>query len=330
MWPFDALGTGHNPSWLVLYVLTWALHFAFVGYVLVGTAYALVQAMRKVEDPIAEQVRDRLPFMLGCGIAAGVAPLLFIQLLYQRHFYSSNLILGPRWGAVVPALIVGFYALYIAKSSLKWRRLALGVGAVCFLFVAWSWTEIHQLMLDEPVWKTMYAASDRLYGEGSVLPRLVMWLGVMTTVFAGIAAWTSPAHHATGVAVPGRNRLVVIGLAGHVVAGIGLAWVMSRSTGEVSTHGWSYLLVGAVVVELIGWIALLRAPHGSGLLLVTGGGTAALFAGAVVREAPRLSILEPATAARIEASGFPMFLATFLFGVVAIAWIVKTIRTARD
>src|SRR6185295_3004757 len=108
MWPFSADQQG---LWLALYVLTLALHAVFVGYVLIGSAYATVQAIRKADDPLAAQVRDYLPFMLGCGITAGVAPLLFLQLLYQRHFYSTNLVMGPRWGAVVPALIAGFYAL---------------------------------------------------------------------------------------------------------------------------------------------------------------------------------------------------------------------------
>src|SRR6476619_5547477 len=116
MWPF----TGTAPSlWLALYLLTWALHAVFVGYVVIGSGYALVRPA----TALGAQVRDRLPFMLGCGITAGVAPLLFIQLLYQRKFYTTNLLLGPRWGAVVPALIVGFYALYLAKASaqLRWR-----------------------------------------------------------------------------------------------------------------------------------------------------------------------------------------------------------------
>src|SRR6185295_13781800 len=118
MWPFSADQQG---LWLGLYVLTLALHAVFVGYVLIGAAYATVQALRGAmrpesktsDDPLAAQIRDYLPFMLGCGITAGVAPLLFLQLLYQRHFYSTNLVMGPRWGAVVPALIAGFYALYL-------------------------------------------------------------------------------------------------------------------------------------------------------------------------------------------------------------------------
>src|SRR5262245_4673257 len=73
MWPFDRGG-----GVLALYVATLALHAVFIGYVVAGTAYAVVQALRRADDPLAATVRDRLPFMLGCGITAGVAPLLFI------------------------------------------------------------------------------------------------------------------------------------------------------------------------------------------------------------------------------------------------------------
>src|SRR5688572_30449576 len=140
MWPFDRGG-----GVLALYVATLALHAVFIGYVVAGTAYALVSSLRRAaggdDDALAKTIRDRLPFMLGCGITAGVAPLLFVQLLHQQRFYTANLLLGPRWMAVVPALIVGFYALYVAKLSARLRKLALAAALVCFTFVAWSWSE---------------------------------------------------------------------------------------------------------------------------------------------------------------------------------------------
>ena len=121
MWPFDQDGG----VVLALYVATLAIHAACIGYVVGGAGYALVQAVRRRDDAVAEVTRDRLPFVLGCGITAGVAPLLFVQLLYQRRFYTANLLLGPRWLAIVPALVVGFYALYAAKIYAKYRRAAL-------------------------------------------------------------------------------------------------------------------------------------------------------------------------------------------------------------
>ncbi|HEX8107076.1 MAG TPA: hypothetical protein VF516_05070, partial [Kofleriaceae bacterium] len=187
MWPFDgSIGSPVESLWLALYLVTFALHAVLVSYVAAGAGYALVAAARRSADPIAARTRDWLPFMLGAGITAGVGPLLFLQLLYQRRFYTANLLMGPRWGAVVPALIVGFYALYLAKASERRRRLGLGVATACFAFVAWSWTELHQVMLDDAGWRAMYAAGERFHGGAAILPRLATWLGAMLALFATV------------------------------------------------------------------------------------------------------------------------------------------------
>ncbi len=317
MWPF----TGGAPSlWLALYLLTFALHAVFVSYVLAGAGYALIQSLRKVEDPIAERVRDRLPFMLGCGITAGVAPLLFIQLLYQRRFYTANLLMGPRWGAVVPALIVGFYALYLAKAktSMRVRRLALAIGTVCFLFVAWSWTELDQLMTAEPAWRAMYAAGQRVYGDAAIYPRLLLWLGAMLSLFAIVASWWCSGNE--------RRRLAILGLAGRGIS-VAAAFLLVGAGGALhgNAHGWLDLLIVALVVEAAGWIWMLRAPDGRALSLVTGAGAAAVICATVVREAPRLALLEPARPGASEASGFPLFALTLIVGAATIVWVWRVI-----
>jgi hypothetical protein len=321
MWPFDR---GVQGLWLALYVATFALHAVFVGYVVCGTAYALVQAVRRRQDAFADRVRDRLPFMLGLGITAGVAPLLFLQLLYQRHFYSANLIAGPRWGAVVPALIAGFYALYLAKAraSERWRRVALAAALGCFGFVAWSWTELHLLMRDEPAWHAMYAAGQRFYGDAAVLPRLVLWLGWMATLFATVALWSANTPWVE------RRRLAILALVGRAISGAAIAWLVLGGAAIDPAHGWLYLLAGAVGVELIGWASMLRTPDGLGPTLATAGVTAALIAGVVVREAPRLALLEPPREAAAGAGGLALFLVTFVIGVIAIRWVVRTVRSA--
>ena len=319
MWPFT---TEQHGLWLALYLVTWAMHAVFVGYVLVGSAYALVQAVRTADDPIAERARDLLPFMLGCGITAGVAPLLFLQLLYQERFYTANLLLGPRWGAVVPALIAGFYALYLAKAtaSPRWRKAALATSVAAFLFVAWSWTELHLVMRDDAAWTAMYGAGERMYGQGDVLPRFLLWLGAMPILFATVSLW---------LVAPSR-RLAAIAIGGHVVCGAAVIIMVTRGATVATAHGWLYLLLAAVAIEFVAWLALARLPSSLAATVVTGATTAALLAGAVVRGAPRLALLEPARPAAQEAGGFPVFAVTAVIGVAAIAVIWKTIRTARD
>jgi hypothetical protein len=110
-----AVPEGAGP-YLALAILTFALHALAIGFVVAGTAVvALAAARGRADAPIAAATRDWLPFALGLGITAGVAPLLFVQLLYQPRFYTANLLLFVRWLAIVPALIVGFYALYLAR-----------------------------------------------------------------------------------------------------------------------------------------------------------------------------------------------------------------------
>ena len=304
IWPFDTGGVV-----LALYVVTFALHAVFVSYVLAGTAYVLVRK----DDAATAIVRDRLPFMLGCGITAGVAPLLFIQLLYQRRFYTANLLLGPRWGAVVPALIVGFYALYLAKSSPKWSRIALVTALGCFAFVAWSWTEIHQLMMTDSVWREFYAVEKRLFLDPDIAPRLVLWFGAMTTLFATVAAWSADAR-----------RLAIVALAGRVVSAAGAAWLVSRGfTAQGPAVAWLIVLALAVAAEVVGWLLVLR-DRSIGIAIATAGCTAALLSATVIREAPRLAMILPAP----EGGGGIVFAVVFVTAGVAIAWVVKTVRAA--
>ncbi|HEY2760898.1 MAG TPA: hypothetical protein VGI75_09145, partial [Pirellulales bacterium] len=77
-----------------LYVLTFALHQALMHYVLAGSLYVAwtlafpgTGAISRSQRPIAAALRDWMPFALGAAITAGVAPLLFVQILYQREFY---------------------------------------------------------------------------------------------------------------------------------------------------------------------------------------------------------------------------------------------------
>jgi hypothetical protein len=292
-----------------LYLGTLALHAVFVGYVVAGTAYVLV-----ARDSFAELVRGRLPFMLGCGITAGVAPLLFIQLLYQRRFYTANLLLGPRWLAVVPVLIAGFYALYLAKQSDRWKKLALAGALACFVFVAYSWTELHELMQADAAWRDFYAAGERIFVDGDIVPRMLVWLGGMATLFAAVSAWSREA--------PVR-RLAVIALAGRAVSIAGGAWLVHR--GFAVDAAWGWLLVAAIAVDAVGWLAAWRRPDGPGLLVATAGGAGALIAAVCVREAPRLALVEPA---RGDPGGAVVFAIAFALGIGAMAWVVRTVRAA--
>ena len=307
MWPFAQT---REPIVLALYLGTLALHAVFVSYVVIGTAFALVRK----RDPLAAMVRDRLPFMLGCGITAGVAPLLFIQLMHQRRFYTAELLLGPRWFAVVPALVIGFYALYVAKSSERWRRIALGTGVVCFAFVAWSWSEQHELMQADPEWAAFYAAGHRVFTAATVAPRFAIAMGAMATLFATVAAWSAQQ----------RTQLAVIAILGRFVAVGGAVWLWrSGFVVEGPAVAWFGILVAASAIDTVAWLVVTKRPSDLVLAIATAGGTAALLSAAVVREAPRIALIE--THADSSSAGWAFAIA-LVVGIAAIAWVVRQIK----
>ncbi len=188
--------------YLMLYVLTLAVHFVFMNYVFAGTFYVAVvgvgqadAALARLHNPIGAMLRDWLPFAFSGVITAGVAPLLFVQVLYKQQFYTANLLLFHRWMAVVPALIVAFYLLYLLKSTsisdwpAGWRS-AVGVGALVAIgFTGYSWSENHLLSLDEGRWVSFYEDRQWFYHHSALLPRVGMWLAGAVPTMMAIVCW---------------------------------------------------------------------------------------------------------------------------------------------
>ncbi len=321
--------------YLVLYVATWLVHVALIGHVLTGTAWLAVRAaLGKDDDALAATFRDRLPFMLGAAITAGVAPLLFVQVLYQERFYTANLLLSHRWMAVVPALIVGFYALYAAKTArvaawpARWRAAVPGVATACFVFVAYSWTENHLLTLRPDRWATMYGEGAVVHVEAQLVPRVAMWLGLALPVGATIAAW---AVRDDAGALRQLRAAALAGLAVAVAAGgvMVASWEPATAPrrGVAGVMLWGAL--GPALVLAVLWAVLPRARRRR---LTLG---AASFAALVVlvhvalfREAYRWDALAAARPRVAAAGGMAAFFAVFVANAAVIAWLIRGARRA--
>jgi len=189
--------------YLVAYIVTLLIHFAFMAYVLGGSAYiALVRVQRvlrptpKESGPIENMLIDWLPAMLSGAITAAIAPLLFLQILYQHNFYTANLLLLHRWMAILPILIIGFYVLYLLKSSYiaalpAWARVALAaVPFICFFFTGYTWMENHLLSLQtQDFWSAFYGTGRTFYYEPVMAARILVWAGLAWAATATIIAW---------------------------------------------------------------------------------------------------------------------------------------------
>ncbi len=169
----DPLGLPAAPAWFVfLLLLTMFLHVVFMNFALGGNVLAVgLNAAgllgRRDANRTATIIYQVMPPAISMAITMGVAPLLFVQVLYGPYFYSANVLMGLAWFSFVVVLLAGFYLsywlTYRGSNTLQqrlgaWdakpgRRLVVSVVATaCFLWVAWVFTTNHEMTLRPDEW----------------------------------------------------------------------------------------------------------------------------------------------------------------------------------
>lgn len=359
----DALFPFNLPTptiwYVVLYVVTLLLHVVFMSYVLAGSIMLGLaggrgmlghQSTSSAWSPVTTVLKDWMPFALSAAITAGIAPLLFVQILYQQEFYTANLLAFHRWMAILPVLIVAFYLLYLLKAHRIEGRVALqGIVAVvvmaCVLFVAWSWVENHLLSLDRGAWARQYETKSMMYANASILPRLGFWIASAFPLAATLLAWQFRAG-ASGVkgdaAALVARPLATLGVVSLFIAALA-AWMVIPAPAHLAARGdagdskvWLGVAGGGAMVWALGWILHMRPGKGTTFSLSLASVGAVLFwlGLLVAREAVRWSIAgTPANVSRHERvgtlAGFVVFLTFAVIGIGTVAWIVRTVSRAR-
>jgi len=341
-------------TYVVLYVVTLLIHFILAGYVLAGSAWLVVDRLfagRHTGDArrlVPEVVSDWLPFALGAAITAGVAPLLFVQILYKNSFYTANLLLFHRWMVVLPVLIVGFYMLYLGKTAwLRQRPRSVQffvrlIALACFLFTGWSWTENHLLSLDRGAWPGFYETRRMLYTHTTEAARCAVWLAAALPTMAMTLVWqlrdrrirlgneTTRSVRALGIA----SIVSLLLLAGSLVWYRSVLPASDRASLSMPVAG-VYLWIGpiALALQLVGWIMTLTARRltAASLTAITAGVVGFVLSAVVLREVIRmgtknLEALVDAHQAASEVGGLFVFLAFFVLNAAVITACVVLVR----
>lgn len=337
--------------YLWLYLGTLVLHLAFVHYCFAGAFYVASAAVRGrlAQDRIALVVREWLPSAVSCAITAGIAPLLFVQILYPTSFYTANLLLFNRWMAMLPVLIVAIYAMYLVKTKRDpdagpARRLvaaAAVLAAALLVYVAWAFVENHLVGLRPAAWADMYrdgAAS--LATSPAAWLRLAMWICAAFPVFACLTAWqlrlgAGGADDAVRAAASRRlSSLALGGLAAVVpaMAAYAAAAPEFRAAGAQSPVASTVAAAGFAVSFAAWWLIRGRGALAAPMLwLASAGSLLSMGAMAVVREEMRSNALAGTSAAMRApaASGGMVAFAVFaVLGLGAIVWIVRSVTRA--
>lgn len=348
MFPFNQ--PAPTAFYLTLYLGTFVLHVLPMAYVLAGSAVVLGRTLagaKPAEDPLLDHLRHWLPFVVSAAITAGVAPLLFLQILYQREFYTANLLLFNRWMAILPVLIVGFYALYLTKGDWLWenrwplRAVVAAAILACFVFIGWSWTENHLLSVaGQKVWTEQYTANRVGYATSELLPRMGVWLGGVFPVMAALVAWPLSRTATAQTA----QQLAILALGGLVISLGCTAWYLGTIDAALRSavlnsdcRVWQAAVVIGILLQIAAWILVLRSSALAPLprWLALAGAILAVAGGAACREALRVSrldmnVLKDQREAAATVGGFWLF-ALFLvlnFAIIAgcIALVARSLK----
>lgn len=148
-----------------LYVLTWALHAAFVLLALGAMGLSLYGTLKQKND---SQWKILTPHLIQTGkisvsilIVLGVAPLLFTQVIYDPNWYVANTLSGMWVFIFIYTLVIGYilyYWYYYANKAKEGGGKLIGI--ISFFILVFAGLLMHNFAVTSIMpndWMDMYA-----------------------------------------------------------------------------------------------------------------------------------------------------------------------------
>jgi len=331
--------------YLVLYLATLALHLALVSFPLGGSALLCLFEIFRGEEvsSLRDIISDHLAIAIGLAITAGVAPLLFLEIVHPHAFYDAGAILGAWRPAVIAPIAVAFFLAYLQKTESFRRlpgiaRLPIRLGGLAGLCAAATIFTIGRRVGEEAErWRERYADLPMESLAGAALPFLGLVLAAATVGCAVWTLWLLGRAEARGRLSPGQRfaaEETLLRLAIPVAIGLLVACEVLRARQDRPIDlGW-WCLRGSLAATIAGFSSRLHRV-GPGRLIATVGAFAALAVALLLREEQRwVRMGESLHAATREIAatrgGIEAFIASALFAVAGIVAALRAIRHAPE
>ncbi len=194
------------PLWLLnaLHLLTLTLHFVAMNFLVGGILIAIHAGLRKRwDDPTLQKFARMFPAAMAATITLGVAPLLFLQLIYPRQVYAAAIVSGWFWLNVITVVIIAYYALYRAAG--KWSVSALILALAGLVYVSLTYSSVFSMAERPDLIRQLYGREQAgtIWNPEAgdwVLRWLHMILGAVTVggFFVGMLGRNDPATYQLG------------------------------------------------------------------------------------------------------------------------------------
>lgn len=334
------------PFWVfkLLLVVTFLLHILAMNFMLGGGVLAAFARWRGRQDENArrlfEEVSKNIPSLLAATITLGIAPLLFLQVLYGQFFYTSSVIVGWPWFLVIVFVTLAYYGFYlVAFKHQAAHRHAGGIIVFSLLLivtVGFTYTNNLTLALTPEKWAAQYHANpsgwNLNWSEPTLIPRFLHFMvaavaiGGLYIAGLGLLRWKKDAAYGRYLIRYGGRWFMYTTMVQFIV---GLWFLISQPRSQMmlfmgdnvlATAAFFIGLLAALAAVFVTSEALRKEDPRPGLYLVTG-----LMFGVIVFMLIMREILQDSyLAAHFNAANFsvatqwevlPLFLALFLAGV---------------
>jgi hypothetical protein len=202
------------PLWLVtvLHLLTLTLHFFAMNVLVGGAAITLWSSARNRWGGTQAVDFSRLfPAATAATVTLGVAPLLFLQLVYPSQVYAAAIVSGWFWLLVIAAVIAAYYAFYRAsfsgQRSGRANLVMLALAMAGLIYVSLTYSSVFSMAEQPALIRSLYAKNQSGWVWNPMLGSyalrwLHMLLGALSIggFFVGMMGKDDPRVAATGKA----------------------------------------------------------------------------------------------------------------------------------
>jgi hypothetical protein len=318
-----------------LLMLTFVLHIILMNMALGGS---ILNAAYRLRKKAASPAASGLPTTIALAVNLGIPPLLFVQVLFGQFFYTSSVLMASYWLAVVPLLILAYYAAYIMRrkgrpgAGAAWSA----VSAFLLLCIAFIYVNNMSLMLRYGSWPGYFADKRGLMldlSDPSLFPRFLHFVvGALAVASLSWSAWAY-FRELRGKGADDyakRTGLKLFLIFTSIEMAVGLSWLGSlpKETMRLfmggSAYATSLLALGVLMaIGLLAHAVMGRLKIAAILLVPT------MTAMVLMRDVIRTSALSKvfsASTLKVEPQYGPLalFLAAFAVGIGVLAWMVRT------
>ncbi|MGH9521229.1 MAG: hypothetical protein ACRD3E_01715, partial [Terriglobales bacterium] len=172
-----------GPLWLIrtLLLLTFGLHLLFMNTLLGGTVVALIANARRARSAHAAQLAadlgHLLPTVFAFTITLGIAPLLFLQVLYGHLLYASSILMAVPWLSIIGLVLCAYYAVYFFSfrrdKTPRAAGVALGAAVALLAAIGFIYSNNFTLMLAPERWLQIYGQAPNGLNLNTAEPTLL-------------------------------------------------------------------------------------------------------------------------------------------------------------